>query len=1309
MNHERSESLDAGQPRRRGSGVGVAARRARAVLFAVALVAVTLGSQPALAGPAVRLGDAEEPAAITETGTGPAIDPNERPLLPASDLVASGVEAVGIGTDALYVAVADGISLELADDATYVAASQTIRQGVHRVGLTEAPSGNVIRVAVHYRAAATETPTTINVSLYDGERRIATGPRHELAVERGWVDLVDDLGEVFVPSAEHLAIEVAFDSGTDGVGSGRYSALVVQTAFKVSLAFDAPGLAGGGDYTAVALADGSPDTVLVGSAATGLFRSTDGGRSFGARNVGMRVPFRLRILSLASHPTQAGVAYAVAGSEGEDVSLLRSEDDGATWVVAGALPFRRGEGERAGRPGPVGSVLAMWDEPSAEEDAEDDEETTTIWAATDGRGVMRSPDGGVSWEALGLEDLSLRGLAQDPDDADVLYLASAGSGTWVTTDARATDVTFSRLPGGPDQAEEVAFVGDRLYVAGGSEGLFRLDGSDLVAVSEGVPLGAAIWTSIAGYEHDDSTVLFAACDPCQAAPDGRYASIIRSVDGGRTWDPVTTEEHVDLRVVGTGEPWSLAEARPEYVPGDPGFSTLQLVARAPQDGGLGGGTIFAAAPGGVWRSADGGDTWAPVVHGLGGLGTRGVAGDPIGGQRVFLGADGLGSLASDDGLDDVDIVLRDPPGAPGWSPRAYATVFDTTTSPSTAIVALGDAGKREGGIYASAGSGPDRWEDTGFTADVPGMRPTSLAVGRDARGDRVLLATAHPGGGIARKVAEESWVRVDADDAYSDPKSIRRADLHWVRGTGVVYLLDPTAGVFRSDDAGLTWTLIWRNPSNVPRTGGLAVTPDADVVFVASNQGVHRLQGATSGTVEDGGIDLTQLGTFRRASDVALDDEGRLWVVTGILSASPPRLAVSWDPLADEPTIHDLATEDYVNTAIRPDSLHITDEGCVIVADTSFGTVRGCHSDTDVEPWLPVDIELHPLEQSEGPDAPIESVDETAAPALADPFVVHVAPDGDDARDGLSADAAVLTLSRAQEILQERFGDGARELDSDVLIQVRPGRYVGQSVTWTFTHPEHTVRIAGHADAPGAFKPSFVGCGEPSCASARPWFFLPNGDGEATNVQLVNLRVAKYNRAIVFQGGADIETGWNGFNVVHRSDFYNIGTRYRSDIGLEVWSPSIISLKNSRSNRIWHNRFSDSSNRLDHTNGHFHTIYANRGASDNSVRFNEIVNTSGDFRTRNQSDRNVFADNVIRESFLTSLVTDWHSEVETESCETEISGNTWFGDWHCELPDEDFRRTTASPDGRCASSDLEDYTVSVPNEYLPAGPTCVVH
>jgi hypothetical protein len=151
---------------------------------------------------------------------------------------------------------------------------------------------------------------------------------------------------------------------------------------------------------------------------------------------------------------------------------------------------------------------------------------------------------------------------------------------------------------------------------------------------------------------------------------------------------------------------------------------------------------------------------------------------------------------------------------------------------------------------------------------------------------------------------------------------------------------------------------------------------------------------------------------------------------------------------------------------------------------------------------------------------------------------------------------------------------------------------------------------------------------------------------------------------------------------------------------------AVMALRNSRANLIWQNVITDSSNRMDHANEWFHTVYAAHGSSDNSIQFNEIVNSSGDFHTRNQSDRNVFANNTIRESFYWALITDWASEVEADSCQTEVSGNIWLGDWYCELNPNEFRRETASPDGRCERAGLEDYVVRARNEHLPSGSSC---
>jgi hypothetical protein len=582
-----------------------------------------------------------------------------------------------------------------------------------------------------------------------------------------------------------------------------------------------------------------------------------------------------------------------------------------------------------------------------------------------------------------------------------------------------------------------------------------------------------------------------------------------------------------------------------------------------------------------------------------------------------------------------------------------------------------------------------------------------VAVGRDDQGRRVLLVTAHPGGGVLRRVEDGPWLRPPTGPAepYADPDAIARAEFLWVADTRLVYLFDPRVGVFRSTDAGLGWSLVWAQPSNQPGTGGLAATPDGDTLFVATSIGLHRLLGASSGSVADGGVRVDQLGSFRRAADVHLDAHGRLWVASPILHGGPARLAISWDPLSDEPAFHDLASLDYVNAAIRPDSLAVLDDGQVVIADASVGLYAGRPSNVPLEPWLPPDIELLSLRQDDAPETPLEAVDPAVAPPLADPFVVYVAPDGDDAATGLREEESVGSLARAHAILVDRFGADAATLRSDVLVRVLSGTYVGQRVRWTFTHPRHVVRIAGHARGATATKPRFVGCGTPSCPSTQPWFLLQSDRGEASNVQLVNMTVSRYFRPLVLLGGGDVDRQWNGHNVAHRMHFHNIGTRYRSDVTPEVWSPGIVILRSSRFNRIVGNRFEASSNRMLHANPYFHVVYATR-SSDNEVRGNVIVDTSGDFHIRDRSDRNVFAGNRIEASAIVAIVSDWNAPGESESCETEVSANVWLGDWECQISAVDWTRETRSSDGRCGRSGLRDVVVEVPNEHLPPADRC---
>lgn len=1241
-----------------------------------------------------------------------ALEADERLLVPAADVLTESVEAApAAAAGALHSAVDEAVSFEEADDANYVRAAPGSSRAAHRVALSAAPSGNVVRATVYVRASAVGADTSLQLRLFDGDDLVASGPVRPLYANWGWVDLAEEFPELAISSAEALRVEMVFDDGGLAYGSGRYSLLWVRVGLKVSLLFDATPMAGGGSYTAVAISP-SGRTLMAGSARGGLYRSARDGNSFVPRNAAMREPTYLRIASITYHATRPRTLYAAAGTRGTDSVLLRSDDDGRSWrEVTGVPGFSAvpGRGAQKAEALPVGRLLAAWD-------ARDG--TTWLWAATYDQGIMRSADGGATWKVVGLAGEALRGLALDPTDPDRLYVAVLGSGVWVTSEARAANATFEPVPGSPASVEELAFVGDTLWLAAGRAGIFRLEAGEeaaglvagLVAANMGVPLGTATWAAVGGYEVDGSAVVLAACGPCGPEADGRASGIIRTQDEGASWHSVVGPGALDGRMAGSAAEWPLAGSDPALLPDDPGFVAHQLVARGPltADGDP---LVVVAADGALWRSTDGGDTWRPAVRGLGGVAARSVTPDPRAGASLLAGVVGLGLVSSDQ--EAGTLRLADPRAAGVTSLRslvAAATALDADSSPPTLYVALADEGREPAGsVLASADpNAVQGWYDTGFATDLPGMRPTAVTVGRDEEGRRVLLATAHPGGGVVRKIEAGPWLAVDPDldGPYRDPGSVARAELAWVAGGQLVYLFDPTVGLYRSADAGESWTLVWAHPSNQVGSGGLAMSPDGDTLFVATIAGLFRLTRARSGSVPSGEVRVDQLGTFRRAADVFLDAHARLWVAGPRLAGSPARLALSWDPFSDEPAFLDLATLPYVNGPIRPDSLAVLPDGRVVVADAVVGLYRGTPSDVPVEPWMPPGIRLLSLRQDPDAPSPLLPEDPSVTPTLHDPFTLYVAADGDDAASGLGEDEAVASLARAHEILVDRFGPGAALLDRDVLVRVRSGTYLGQYTTWTFSHPGHVVRIAGYAGSANATRPLFIGCAAPSCPAKQPWFQLQAGRGEPTNVQLVNLAVSKYFRAVVLQGGADTETQWNGYNVIHLVRFHNIGTRYRSDVTPEVWSPGIVILRNSRHNLVWDNEFVASSNRMAHTNPYFHSVYASNAASDNVFRFNRIVDTSGDFHIRDRSDRNVFAENRIVESFYSAVVTEWLSPGESESCETEISANVWRGDWYCELREVPWVREVPSSDGRCGSSGLRDYFTAEANEYTPAAARC---
>jgi photosystem II stability/assembly factor-like uncharacterized protein len=186
--------------------------------------------------------------------------------------------------------------------------------------------------------------------------------------------------------------------------------------------------------------------------------------------------------------------------------------------------------------------------------------------------------------------------------------------------------------------------------------------------------------------------------------------------------------------------------------------------------------VYFGHHGGILESADGGRTWSPLPVEADAMGMRpGADGSiVIAGHDVLVGsADGGATwtpIASDLPNIDIHAFARDPLE----SRRMWAYLA-------------------EGGVYES-GDGGTHWAKV-YDGHIPFMTATS-------DGSSVVLVGIEPFQGFARSVdGGRTWSPVSQPDAFPT-YSISATP------NGQVVALGVSDGLFRSDDAGASWTLI---------------------------------------------------------------------------------------------------------------------------------------------------------------------------------------------------------------------------------------------------------------------------------------------------------------------------------------------------------------------------------------------------------------------------------------------------------------------------------------------------------------------
>ena len=479
----------------------------------------------------------------------------------------------------------------------------------------------------------------------------------------------------------------------------------VRTVFAATLAGVFRSTDGGRSWTNLSHGLGSPfvdaiavspdfdqdQTVFAGGREGGVSRSTDGGQTWEPLPFWSARPPAITALAVSRTFRQDGIVYAGA----EDGLVYRTATRGRSWSEAGA--------GLAGAP-----VLALALAPRGAVDY-------TLFAVTPD-GLFRSDDYGASWTATGplpAVGQAIRvsnGFEMDQtifvgtEENGVLRSTDAGA-TWTPINSGLTDLCVNGL------AMSSEYVIDAIVFAAAADGVYRSDD------------GGDTWVKYA----DGISALCVA-----VAPPGGFAPAAASLEEFEAID-FTLHRTVLAGTVDRGI-YRSVDAGVDWQPSSTGLTAHMLVALTVSPDFARDGLLLAGGlEDGVSRSADGGVTWAPSNDGLPTLQVAGLAMAPD------LAATGLVVAATAAGV----AVSRD--RGQTWSlaagPAAAQAVAIGPAAAGSPIL----AGSGDGALHLSADAGAT-WQS--LTAPFAGDEITMVAFSPAYADDRTLFAaTNRPGAG----------------------------------------------------------------------------------------------------------------------------------------------------------------------------------------------------------------------------------------------------------------------------------------------------------------------------------------------------------------------------------------------------------------------------------------------------------------------------------------------------------------------------------------------------------------------------------
>jgi photosystem II stability/assembly factor-like uncharacterized protein len=409
-----------------------------------------------------------------------------------------------------------------------------------------------------------------------------------------------------------------------------------------------------GRVVAIAPHPTDPDTVYVGAASGGVWKTTDGGASWTA------LTDELSILNhgcVALDPSDPETVYVGTGeypTQSTGDGLFRSTDGGATW-------------EQLATASEVGSTCSR-----ILVDPDDPQTIHVTGGISSGvAGYFRSTDGGATWQELSPDTRPGSGLVMHPTDSQILYLAQHGSGgvggVYKSTNGGTnwTELT-NGLPSSGFQRIVLALAPSSpstVYAA-------YTNGGSMIGLYKTTNAGTS-W-SLLGNTPDFSSPqawydTFVAVDPTNANvvyaggvfPTYAEAGVIKTTDGGNSWEDITCPQ----------------AGCPEAPNPHPDMHVLSFGAD---------GTLWLGNDGGVWKSPDDGSSWIDTNATLTVTQNYAIALHPSDPAQAMGGTQDNGTVARDFGTEDWPQIVSGDGGflaydfvepARRYTTYVYLTVF----------------------------------------------------------------------------------------------------------------------------------------------------------------------------------------------------------------------------------------------------------------------------------------------------------------------------------------------------------------------------------------------------------------------------------------------------------------------------------------------------------------------------------------------------------------------------------------------------------------------------------------------------------